>query len=150
MSPAVYAPVWQPVTFRGQYRHMAKRDAAVWEQFLRLYADRFAAFAYDVALGGIALTMPEMTDEESKGWQYSTALKIDVVAREADRYWIIEVRPDVNVSALGAALTYTMLCARDQVFDGPLVPTIVCDFIQPDVQWACAQLGIQVFAVPNV
>lgn len=148
--PAVYDPVWLPATFRGRYPHMAKRDAVVWEHFLAIHADRFEAFAYDVALGGVAIDLPGASDLDRRGFQYSTALRIDVVAREADRYWIIEVRPDVSVSAVGAALVYTMVAAREQAFPGELVPAIVCDFIQPDVKWAADALGIQVFPVPGV
>lgn len=149
MSPAVYAPSWVPASFRGRYPHMAKRDAAVWESFIRIYADKYEAFAYDVAVGGITLEMPEMEEADRLGWQFSTALRIDAVGKEGDRYWIIEVRPDVSVSALGAALVYTMCAQRENVFPGELVPAIVCHFIQPDVQWACDQLGIQVFGVPD-
>lgn len=150
MSPAVYPPAWVPAAFRGKYPHMAKRDAAVWEAFLALHAERFEAFAYDVALGGIVLDMPELDEADRLGWQYSTALRVDVVAKEGDRYWVIEVRPDVSVSALGAALNYTMLAQREGAFPGELVPAIVCHYIQPDVKWACDALGIQVFPVPNV
>ena len=52
--PAVYEPLWYPAAYRGRYPHMAKRDAAVWEQFIALYGERYEAYAYDVALGGIA------------------------------------------------------------------------------------------------
>jgi hypothetical protein len=148
--PAVYPPVWMPAASRGRYSHMAKRDAAVWEAFLLDFADRFDAFAYDVALGGITLDVPEMTDDERLGWQYSTALRIDAVAKEGDRYWIIEVRPDAGVSALGAALCYTMVAEREQALPGELAPAIVCNYIQPDVLWACQQLGVQVFTVPGL
>jgi hypothetical protein len=147
--PAVYPPVWVPAAFRGRYPHMAKRDAQVWETFIRAYGERYDAFAYDVALGGLSLTMPELTEADRLGWQYSTALRIDAVAKEGARYWVIEVRPEATVSALGAALTYTMVARRENVFPGELVPAVVCNYMQPDVKWACDRLGIQVFAVPN-
>ena len=142
--PSVYPVEWVPATFRGNYRHMAKRDAAVWERFLLLYTERFDAFAYDVALGGIP-----MEEHERQGWQYSTALKIDAIGRTGDAFWIIEVRPDATVSALGSALTYALVCERDEVVPGPLLPTVVCEYIQPDVRWACGKLGVQIVTVPS-
>lgn len=148
--PAVYEPEWVAATFRGHYRHMAKRDGEVWERFLALYADRFDAFAYDVALGGVILEGLPMEEHERQGWQYSTALKIDAIGRAGDDFWIIEVRPEAHVSALGAALTYSLIAERDTVLPGTLLPTVVCQAIQPDVKWACDNLGIQVFIVPNV
>jgi len=147
--PAVYEPVWVPAAFRGHYRHMAKRDAATWEQFLGMMADRFEAFAYDVALGGVVVDMPEMDEATQRGYQYSTALRVDVCAKEGERFWIIEVRPEATVSALGAALCYTMVAQREQLFPGELVPAVVCSYMQPDVLWCCQQLNVQVFNVPS-
>jgi hypothetical protein len=146
--PAVYPVEWVSPAFRGHYRHMAKRDAAVWESFLRVNPDRFDAYSYDVALGGVTFDDVPMEDHEAAGWRYSTALKIDVVGRAGDVYWIIEVRPDAHVSAFGAALAYTLVAERDQVFPGSLVPAVVCNSVQPDVQWTCQRLGVQVMVVP--
>jgi len=148
MGP-VYEPVWYPAAYRGRYPHMAKRDAAVWETFLEAYSVRFEAFAYDVALGGILLDMPDLTVGDAAGWQYTTALRIDAVAREGDRYWIIEVRPEAHVSALGAALCYTLVAKRDAAFPGALLPAVVCTYMQPDVKWVADNLGITVFQVPG-
>jgi hypothetical protein len=150
MSPAVYPVEWVAATFRGNYRHMAKRDAEVWERFLVLYTERFDAFAYDVALGGVVFDGVPMEDHERQGWQYSTALKIDAIGRSGETYWIIEVRPDATVSALGAALTYALVVERDEVVPGPVLPTVVCQYMQPDVRWACDKLGVQVITVPSV
>lgn len=129
---------------------MAKRDGEVWERFLVLYAEKFDAFAYDVALGGIRYDVPGQEEQDAIGYQYSTALKIDAVGRTEDTYWIIEVRPEATVSAIGSTLTYTMVCERDQVFDRPMVPTVVCNSMQVDCFWACGELGIQVIQVPVV
>ena len=128
---------------------MAKRDGQVWERFLGMMSDRFDAFSYDVALGGVLHDIPGQTPEDAIGYQYSTALKIDAVGRAEDVYWIIEVRPEANVSALGSALTYTMVCERDEVFPGKLLPTVVCNSMQVDCLWAAQKLGIQVIAVPT-
>lgn len=147
MSGPVYPIAWLPTTFRGAYPHFAKRDAPVWTRFLELYADRFDAFAYDVALGGATVT-DALGDEAGRaGWQYITALKVDAVALTASYAWIFEVRPEATVSALGSVICYAMVAERDTVFSMDLVRAIVCESIQPDVDWACQQLGVQVFRV---
>jgi hypothetical protein len=147
MCPAVYEPLILPPTFRGRYPHMAKRDNVVWERFLTGYAESFLGFAYDVAVGGRPLALPGLDEASRLGWQYNTALKIDAVGFTAAQAWIIEVRPDATVSALGAALTYTMVAERDAVFRFKLLPVIVCETIQPDVGWACQQLAVHVVKV---
>jgi len=124
---------------------MAKRDAEVWRLFIDRHGKDYLAFSYDVALGGSKLVIPGETAEALLGWQYQTAIKIDAVGWQGNQAWIIEVRPDATVSALGAALAYTLVAQRDDLTTLPLVPAIVCRAIQPDVEWCCAQLGIVVF-----
>lgn len=144
---AVYPPQLVPVSFRGNYPHMAKLDAAVWGRFLDAHADHFLGFYYDVAMGGSRLEGLSLDEPELLGWQYNTALKIDAVGVTADQAWIIEVRPNATISALGSAFGYTLVAERDAVFPLVLVPVIVCETIQPDVDWCCQRLGITVFRV---
>lgn len=145
--PAVYPLTWVPTTWRGNYPHFSKRDAPVWARWLELYADRYTAFAYDVALGGSELANLVGTPAELQAWRYSTALKIDAVGLADDAAWIFEVRPGATVSALGSALAYALVAERDSVFPVPLVSAVVCEFMQPDVRWACDRLGVRVFTV---
>jgi hypothetical protein len=146
--PAVYPPELVPPSFRGHFPHMAKRDAELWLKFLDQYGSRFRAFAYDVAVGGVNLDAPDVADSDRLGWKYSTALKIDACGFTADRVWIIEVRPAATASALGAALAYTMVVRRDRIFPELPQPAIVCQYMQPDVRWACAQLNVEVYELP--
>lgn len=145
--PAVYPPVILPAGFRGHYPHMARRDAVIWERFLAAPPAPFLGYAYDVALGGSKIEGLELEPQDALGWQYNTALKVDVVGLTSDEAWVIEVRPHATVSALGAAYTYALVCDRDQVFELPLRPVICCEAIQPDVAWACTRLGVRVVTV---
>lgn len=146
--PAVYPIHRVPATHRGDYRHMAKRDVEVWTRFLAARGDDFAAFAYDVAIGGITLHADGLDQASLDGWRYNTALKIDACGFQPGRVWIIEVKPEATVSALGAAIAYTLVAKRERVFDDPLQPTIVCNYCQVDVKWCAEQLGVVVVEVP--
>lgn len=145
--PAVYPPNVLPATFRGSYPHMARRDTEVWVRFLAAPPADFLGYAYDVAVGGWKLEGLELNAADALGWQYNTALKVDVVGLTATEAWVIEVRPEATVSALGAALTYAMVLNRETVFELPLRPVVCCEQIQPDVEWACGQLGVRVVRV---
>jgi len=145
--PAVYPIEWLANTFRGDYPHMAKRDAPVWARWLELYADRFDAFAYDVALGGNTPAESLGTEDERRGWQYVTALKIDAVGLTPTYAWIFEVRPDATVSAVGSVECYALAAVRETLFTVEVAKAIVCETMQPDVEWCCDQLGIRVFKV---
>jgi hypothetical protein len=131
----------------SSYPHMAKRDANVWEKYLKAHGAEYIGFSYDVALGGRQLALEGMREEESIAWQYSTALKIDVVGWKANQAWIIEVRPDATVGTLGAALCYTLVAQREQLSELPLVPAICYESIQIDVEWCCQQTGVQLLKV---
>lgn len=145
--PTVYPiELWAPDTY-GNYPHMAKRDAEVWERYLADHGKEWVAFSYDVALGGRIIEGDDVSAEERRGWQYSTALKIDVVGWKGNQAWIIEVRPDASAGTIGAAITYAMVAKREELTALPLVPAICCYSIQPDVEWTCGQLGVQVLLV---
>lgn len=143
----VDAIVLSPLTRDGRYKHMAKRDAAVWDRWLRIHAEHWQGVAYDVAVGGV---LPSEAPEEGafhKMWQYETALKIDALVVRDDRVLVVEVRPWATVSALGAALCYTMVLDRAGLSKVPLFPAIVCEGIQVDVAWCAEELKVQVFKV---
>lgn len=140
----IYPLVKVPAVELSNYPHMQKRDAATWERFLEKNRERFVAFAYDVALGGRTVQAEGITEAEQLAWRYATGLKIDVIAFMPDVAWVIEVKPNATVSALGAALAYTFVCQRDGVLDVPILPAVVCDVMQPDVKWCCEQLGVHV------
>jgi hypothetical protein len=126
---------------------MARRDTEVWVRFLAAPPELFLGYAYDVAVGGWKIEGLDLNEADQLGWQYNTALKVDVVALTAAEAWVIEVRPEATVSALGAALTYAMVLDREQVFSLPLRPVVCCQQMQPDVEWACGKLGVRVVKV---
>lgn len=145
----VYPIEFIPPVPNGYYPHMARRDAAIWERYLKEAASLWQGVAYDVAVGGL---LPEVTDADEamlKGWQYSTAQRIDVVANRGTEHWIIEVRANARVGACGAAVGYTLLAQRESWTELPLVPAILTDNISPDVRWVAEQLGVQVLIAPE-
>jgi len=143
----VYPVEWAPVVKSGRYPHMAKLDGAIWERFLDQYGLNFQLAAYDVALGGF------LPDEDSgdlamrKGWQYTTALKIDAVLQREGEIWVVEVKPGGGTAGVGAALCYTILAERDGFSPFPLVPVLVTDRTNPDVLFCADTLGVTVIAV---
>ena len=146
MSP-VYPPHIMPAEWKGNYPHLSKLDRAVWDRFLLRYAQDFSGFAYDVALGGQRIEGLELDEPTLLGWQYNTAVKVDVIGYKDEEAWIIEVKPDAYVSAFGAAIAYSMLAERESFINQRLVPTIVCEQAHPDVAWCCRQLGVNLIEI---
>lgn len=143
----VYPVEWTPVEKSGAYPHMAKLDAAIWERFLDQYGANFTSVAYDVALGGYLPGEDEGTLAQRKGWEYTTALKVDAVLLRAGECWIVEIKPGGGTAGIGAALCYTLLAERDGFSPVPVVPVLVTDRSNPDVLFCAEQLGVTVLAV---
>ena len=149
--PYIHGPVLplviEPVERTGRYTHMAKGDAPVWERFVERFGALYIGVAYDVALGGVGAPEGALRPDDARGWQYSTALKIDALLFGAGEILIVEVRPHATVSALGAVIAYRLIAEREQLGDQPLRGAIVCASIQVDVQWCAERLGVGVFVV---
>lgn len=145
----VYPPSWVPVLKTGDYPHMSRHDAVIWERFLDQFGGNFTAVAYDVALGGFLLDERLGTEAERLGWQYSTALKVDAILQRETEWWIVEVKPLGWVSAVGAALVYTLVAEREGFSPFPLVPVVLTDHMSDDVKYAAEALGIVVVEVPE-
>lgn len=143
----VYPIVPYPLRREHTYKHMAKRDHVVWERWLDKYAADYLSVSYDVAVGGVVHGDFDPENKFQRAFQYETALKIDALVVGEDRVLVVEVRPWATVSALGAAVTYTMMLDAAGIISAPLVPAIVCEGIQTDVRWACDQMRVQVFEV---
>ena len=145
----VYPVEFYPPALLGWYPNMAKRDAVIWERYLRHQAINFRGFAYNVALGGMVKEDPEATPEELTGFQYSTAQRIDVVADRGSEHWIIEVRHQARIGAVGSVMGYTMLALREPWTELPLVPVVITDNMSPDVRYVAELFSLQVFIYPE-
>jgi hypothetical protein len=145
--PAVYPIVWVPPAVTGYYRNLQRRDLAVWERFLLKHGTEYEAVAYDVAVGGVEPIGEELTEQEIRGWRYTTALKIDALLRSGGVVTAVEVKPAASVSALGAALTYELALARDEPGLAIGRPGIVCEHLPPDIAWAAEKLGVLTWVV---
>lgn len=145
----VYPVEFTAPELRGSYEHMSRRDTPLWERYLRLYAHQWLGFAYNVALGGLDVNDPEAHDAARLGWAYSTAERIDVVANRGDEHWIIEVKPNARLSAIGQVLGYKLLADREPWTSLPTVPAVLTDNVSPDVRWCAEQLGVQLIIIPD-
>jgi hypothetical protein len=145
----VYPVIFGPPALLGWYPHMARRDASIWERYLKQEATSWEGFAYDVALGGQIIEDPDASEAELLGWRFSTAQRIDVVGNRGKEHWIIEVRAQARVGAVGAVMGYTMLAQREPWTELPLVPCVITDNVSPDVRWVAEQFDVQLIIVPE-
>jgi len=145
--PSVYPIRWEPIAPTGNYPHLMRRDIAVWERWIALHGANFAAVAYDVAIGGTVPDDPELPANAILGWKYSTALKIDVLIRDGNAVWPVEVKTSTSVSAIGAAISYQLVLAREEPDLLIAGGGIICETLQADIEWIAQQLKIRTWVV---
>lgn len=143
----VYPFIPEPLVKSGDYPHMAKHDAQLWERFLDQFSPLFERVAYDVALGGVVFTDTDDDPNVRKAWQYSTAMKVDAVLIGDGRVWCVEVRPYARAGAIGNALCYAEMLEQDNPTGLPVVAAVVSDEVSPDVRYCADRLGVHLFEV---
>lgn len=127
------------------YRHMLKEDAKVWTRFLMENPNAFERVWYDVHVGR-AIEM----DRRSPEWLQTMAdgisrKRIDVVAKKGSNFLIIEIKPVMDMTAFGQALTYSKLFRSEFRDRGPVLPMVICDVVGPDVPKVAKEYGVDVF-----
>ena len=134
----------QRASIMPQYPHMMTADRDVWTRFLETEGHRLLRVWYDVHVGeavSVVSGSDELIRRVARG---ITRKRIDVVARVGGGYWVIEVKPFGGMVALGQVLTYSRLFAGEYSVDGPIVPVVVCDRVDPDVMgdFEAASVGV--------
>src|SRR5713101_8167904 len=109
----VYPVQWSAPSLNIGYGQMSRRDLPIWLRFLEAYAHRIQRVAYTVAFGGQIPDDPEATEDQLRGWQFSTAFKVDVFADVGAEWWLIEVKPSPDLGAIGQVLGYYLLSERE-------------------------------------
>ena len=118
----------------SKYPHMAPQDIPVWEAFLREQASQFTAFDYDVRVGKGIDPGPTYNDETRQDAILLTQKRIDAVGFRDNEVWIIEVKPQASISALGQLLTYTELFIAYKKPDLTVRSVVVCNSVDQEVR----------------
>jgi len=117
------------------------------ELFLAKYGEYFERFEYDVHLGeGVPLKHiypPEIV----RAAKILTQKRVDVVGYRGEEVWIIEVKPDAGLSALGQLLGYRALWIRDRGEPAKLELAVVTDILNPDEEYLFEYYDIRTYIV---
>jgi hypothetical protein len=151
-TPTCYAALpigWQPPTYRGHFEQMSLEDRLIWSRWLDHHAHAFDCYAYNVYIGGADCDQLDLPQPVKDQWRSCTAKRIDVLGWRRGRAWIIEVRYQAGVSAVGALLVYRHLFAEHN----PNLPApallLLTDNIATDTARAARALGIAIKLLPG-
>lgn len=123
---------------------MLKEDYPTWEAFLDRHVTLFKQIFYDVQSRRRLVDRPGVTQKERQMFFDTTAKRIDALGELEKEIWIIEVAARPGLRATGQLMTYLALWHQDPVINKPAIATLVCDFIDSDVEQALKFYGMQV------
>lgn len=140
-----YLPMGQKPMVMTHYPHMLHEDVAVWTKFLQKMQTAIQAVWYDVHVGKPVQVGPEASTIQKKVAAGVTRKRIDVVCSIQHEFWVIEVKPHANMTALGQAFSYTRLFIMEYNTYKPVRGVVVCDSFDEDMAVAFEELGVLVF-----
>ena len=144
MSHVEIASPYQPFEF---YPHMGAADAAIWDRFVHANPKRFLRVWYDFRVGDNDPVDPECSAIARDCWWDLTHWRIDVVAEDLSKIYVIEVKPNANAKALGQAGSYAMLYEEDEKPKKPVVAVVLTDTIIPTTKRIADKSGIEIWVV---
>jgi len=126
------------------YPHMLSEDTAVWTKFLESGFIAVKEVWYDVHIGLPVVDGDDSDPLTNRIARGLTRKRIDVVAAVGGGFWIIEIKPYVNMYAVGQVLTYTRLFRKEYAVPGPVVSVLLADGYDEDLLDEFEEFGILV------
>ena len=136
-----------PYKLLSKYPHMKPADVAIWERFINTNADFFDTVDYDVHVGEGAEFLPTGEDTPDGRENRLYQKKIDVVGYLGDAVWLVEVKPEADIFALGQILTYSDLAFKSMSFVLPPQLLVISAKIVNDMKEVYAKFDIKVIII---
>lgn len=112
---------------------MLFEDVEVWRRYLNRCGHLITSVWYDIHVG-----TPVKIPEGSPAFLKEVALgvtrkRIDVILLLDNCYYVVEIKPECSMIALGQALVYEQLFKQEHPECSPVKAMIICDRLDPDV-----------------
>jgi len=138
-------PMGQKPMVMTHYPHMLAEDVSVWSKFLTKMQTVIKAVWYDVHVGKPVQVPADATIIQKKVAAGVTRKRIDAVCSINSEFWVIEVKPHANMTALGQAFSYARLFSMEYDSNWPVKAVVVCDSFDEDMAVPFEELGVMVF-----
>ena len=105
-------------------------------------------YIYDVHLDVPDLVFPDWyTEKEIQMWKTLRAKRIDLVVKQPDRHWVIEITPKLSKAAVGGCLFYRELYKEQYKPGVPVFCAVVCEVDDPAYHIITKKESIRVWVV---
>lgn len=119
---------YEPLSF---YPHLGPKDAHIWDMFVHQFPKFFTWAIYDMRCGEVVDPDPTLPDNVKSAWRDLCRGRIDVVAGDNTRIFVIEVKPHARGEAIGQALNNAHLFKLEHPPREKVIPTVITDLILP-------------------
>lgn len=135
---------------KAKYVHLWQKDYATWTDFLQSDRNMLDEVWYDVHVG-----TPMHVPEGSPTWMQKVVdgvsrKRIDVVGRTGSGLYIIEVKPEANMKAIGQVVTYTELFVKEFRITGAVQAMIVAKTCDRDILATAKMANVKIIALEGV
>jgi len=132
---------------RKEFKHLKADEKAIAERFV---ANGLLAgeYIYDVTLDVPDIKPPAWwTKKELDHWKYLRAKKIDLLVKQEDRHWIMEITPKLSKAAIGGVAVYRDLYQKQYKPNVPVFVGVICELDDPAYAPFAKERNIRVWVV---
>lgn len=137
----------KPPRFLHRYPHLINSDAYIWERFLAKFPNFFDEVAYDIHVGDGIDPGPEFEDNIRDMAINLTKRRIDVLALRKKKIWIVELKKDPGVTAIGQLVAYKLLLEKAGIPRRETTKCLITNRIDPDLKYVLKQEKTTYFIV---
>jgi hypothetical protein len=125
---------------------MSREDFEIWERWWPRVREGTEALYFDVGLG-LPDDLPQSDDADQLfGWIRNTQKRADALLERREQVWLVELRFQASLNAVGRLQGYRLLLQQDNPFQKAILPHLVTNRLDSDVKATAEALG-QVFVV---
>ena len=135
----------EPYEPRAFYPHLGPADVKVWTRFILENPERFERVWYDFRVGDEDPEDLSVARATNENWWDLTYWRIDVVGEDAEKFYIIEIKPNANSKAIGQALAYAALFTEDESPKKPVVAVVITDLLIPTTARIAQRFGVELW-----
>jgi len=129
---------------------MLPEDHATWTAYLESKWNVLEEVWYDVHVGKPMTVRPDAPAYMKYVVDGVSRKRIDVVGRVGRRIYIIEVKPEANMTAIGQVVTYLNLFVKEFRITGPVLAMIVATTCDADIMDIANEQNVQIVALEGV
>lgn len=136
-----------PPTFDGYPPRMSAEDYQIWQRYWPQVKAAAQGIYFDVGLG-LPDELPE-TDDAAQllGWIRNTQKRCDVLIEREEAVHLVELRFNAQLNAIGRLQGYMLLITDDNPFRKPIIPFLVTNRPDSEVERLCRSQAITYLVV---